>query len=56
MFFQKAENIFWGGIRKDYNHINNFMRYLDQILSNLVLLSYSCNLTFILIQLFNSLR
>jgi hypothetical protein len=54
--FQKAEYQFWRYIREDYNNMNNVMRQLDQILSNLILLSYSCNLTFILIQLFNSLR
>jgi hypothetical protein len=36
--------------------MSNVMVQLDKILSNLVVLSYSCNLTFILIQLFNSLR
>ncbi|XP_063918411.1 gustatory receptor for sugar taste 64a-like [Zophobas morio] len=46
----------WRQIREDYDNMNNIMRSLDQLLSNLVLLSYSCNLTFILIQLFNSLR
>ncbi|XP_044268678.1 gustatory receptor for sugar taste 64e-like [Tribolium madens] len=52
----KAELQFWRQIREDYDHLTNIIRYLDQILSNLVLLSFSCNLTFILIQLFNSLR
>nr|XP_015835199.1 PREDICTED: chymotrypsin-like proteinase 5A isoform X2 [Tribolium castaneum] len=54
--FSKADYQFWRQIREDYDHLTNIVRYLDQILSNLVLLSYSCNLTFILIQLFNSLR
>jgi hypothetical protein len=54
--FQKAEDRFWRQIREDYNNMSNVMVQLDKILSNLVVLSYSCNLTFILIQLFNSLR
>ncbi|RZC39789.1 gustatory receptor for sugar taste 64a [Asbolus verrucosus] len=54
--FPKAEYKLWRQIREDYNNLNNIMSHLDQILSNLVLLSYSFNLTFILVQLFNSLR
>lgn len=54
--FQKAEQKFWRQIREDYNNMSNIVSHLDQILSNIIILSYSLNLTFILIQLFNSLR
>ncbi|XP_045471836.1 gustatory receptor for sugar taste 64e-like [Harmonia axyridis] len=52
----KSEIQFWGEIHVDYDKMCNIIHLLDEILSNLLLVSYSTNLIFILIRLFVSLR
>lgn len=52
----EESNKLWKEIREDYNKLCVLCRTLDDAISYLVLMSYSTNLFFILIQLFNSLR
>ncbi|XP_065163157.1 gustatory receptor for sugar taste 64e-like [Atheta coriaria] len=52
----EESNKLWKEIREDYNKLCVLCRTLDEAISYLVLMSYSTNLFFILIQLFNSLR
>lgn len=49
-------SIFFREIRRDYNLLSDLCRHLNKVLSNLIVLSYTTNLSFILVQLFNSLR
>ncbi|XP_044750456.1 uncharacterized protein LOC123310843 [Coccinella septempunctata] len=52
----KSEIQFWSEVHVDYDKMCNIIHLLDEILSNLLLVSYSTNLIFILIRLFVSLR
>lgn len=47
---------FFKEIREDYNRLAYLCQHLDRVLSNLIVVSYTTNLSFILVQLFNSLR
>lgn len=47
---------FWQELREDYDRLCNLCYHLDAVLSDLILLSYANNLSFILVQLFNSLK
>ncbi|KAB0798314.1 hypothetical protein PPYR_09307, partial [Photinus pyralis] len=46
----------WRAIREDYNRLSQLTKTVDDALSFMILASYTNNLFFILVQLFNSLR
>ncbi|XP_049822391.1 gustatory receptor for sugar taste 64f-like [Aethina tumida] len=46
----------WRALREDYNRVSKLCRVMNNKLDLLVLFSFSTNLIFILLQLFNSLR
>ncbi|KAJ8940980.1 hypothetical protein NQ318_011713 [Aromia moschata] len=54
--YPTLEKTFFRQIREDYNKMANICKVWDDLFSNLVIMSYAYNLSFILIQLFNSLR
>lgn len=54
--FQANPNEFWIESREDYDRLCNLCKTLDSCLSMNVLVSFACNLFFILVQLFNSLK
>ncbi|XP_049822390.1 gustatory receptor 5a for trehalose-like [Aethina tumida] len=51
----EAEHV-WRTLREDYNRVSRLCRVMNNKLDLLVLFSFSTNLIFILLQLFNSLR
>ncbi|KAJ8977420.1 hypothetical protein NQ317_009673, partial [Molorchus minor] len=55
-YFRSWKNHFFGQIREDYNKMANICNIWNDLFANLVIISYASNLSFILIQLFNSLR
>ncbi|XP_025832380.1 gustatory receptor for sugar taste 64e-like [Agrilus planipennis] len=53
----KVDNVtVWRSIREDYNKLCILTREVNEAISNMILLSFSTNLTFIIIQMFHSLR
>ncbi|XP_018319540.1 gustatory receptor for sugar taste 64f-like [Agrilus planipennis] len=54
--FQVKNELFWRSIREDYVRLAQLCRHLDDTISNVLLLSYSSNLSFIIYQLFNSIK
>lgn len=54
--FQVKTTAAWRKIREEHCSLLNLCRILDKTISNLVLLSFSGNLYFVLVQLFNALR
>ncbi|KAG5877487.1 hypothetical protein JTB14_038206 [Gonioctena quinquepunctata] len=53
---EKKQTLFWKNIREDFDELCQICSRTDRLLADMILFSYSCNLTFILIQLFISLR
>ncbi|XP_017784287.1 PREDICTED: uncharacterized protein LOC108567973 [Nicrophorus vespilloides] len=51
-----GQEVFWKSIREDYNEVTKLFRKLESCISSIVLLSFSINLYYILVQLFQSLH
>lgn len=56
LFFQMSCPVYWREIREDYDALCQLCRHVDDVLSDLIVVSYVSNLSFILVQLFNSLK
>lgn len=54
--FQTTSDDLWSSLRVDYTRVTNFCNFLDTHISNLVLLSFTNNLYFIIMQVFYSLK
>ncbi|XP_023029909.2 gustatory receptor for sugar taste 64f [Leptinotarsa decemlineata] len=53
---EKIDVLFWKNIREDYNGLCQMCSTTNDLLGDMILLSYTCNIIFILVQLFVSLR